>query len=106
MDINSEAIYNSHTLAPFKEDNICMTQQDNGITYFLYLAKEGETEMPESITLKSHQPAEGSVVTLLGYKDSLKWTPKEGGFVAEIPKSIRKNPPSDYVWTIKVSALK
>ncbi|KAA2219673.1 alpha-L-fucosidase [Maribacter flavus] len=105
MDINNEAIYNSHTLAPYKEDNICMTQQKDGTTYFLYLAKEGETEIPATIPIKSHRPKKGSTVTLLGYDEVLKWTPQEEGFVVNIPRSIRKNPPSNYVWTIKVSRL-
>jgi alpha-L-fucosidase len=82
-----------------------MTQQKDGTTYFLYLAKEGETEMPSSITVTSHQPAKGSMVTLLGHNGVLKWTPQGEGFVVNIPKSIRKNPPSDHVWTIKVAQL-
>lgn len=105
MDINKEAIYNSRTLAPYKKDNICMTQQQDGTTYFLYLAKDGETEMPATIHIKSHRPKKGSKVTLLGHNGVLKWTPQGEGFVVNIPKSIRKNPTSDHVWTIKVTQL-
>lgn len=106
MTINSEAIYNSNTLAPYKEDNICMTQQKNGNAYFFYLAKDKETELPATITIKSHQPANGSEVYLLGYEKALKWTAVGNGFTVNIPKSLRKNPPSNYVWTLKVSKLK
>ncbi|WP_053972175.1 alpha-L-fucosidase [Mangrovimonas sp. ST2L15] len=106
MAINSEAIYNSHTLAPYKENNICMTQQKNGNTYFFYMTNEGETQMPSSITFNSHQPIEGATVTLLGSKNPLQWEKLGSGFKVFIPKSLQNKPPSKFVWTIKVSQLK
>lgn len=106
MAINSEAIYKSHTLAPYKENNICMTQQKNGTTYFFYMTNEGETQMPSSITINSHQPIEGATVTLLGSKKPLQWEKLGSGFKVLIPKSLQNKPPSEFVWTIKVSQLK
>ena len=106
MKINSEGIYNSKVLVPYKEDNICMTQQANGNAYFFYLCEEGENSMPSEITITSNQPVKGSTVTLLGYKKALRWEKNENGFKVIIPKEIRKNPPCDYVWTIKVSEIK
>ncbi|GLR15639.1 alpha-L-fucosidase [Portibacter lacus] len=106
MDVNSEGIYESNTLAPFKEKNICMTQKENGNTYFFYMAEEDEKNMPSKISVESHQPAAGSEVTLLGYDQPLKWMKEKAGFSVEIPTTLQENPPADYVWTIKVSALK
>ncbi len=106
MGVNSEGIYNSKVLPPYKEENICMTQQDNGNAYFFYLCKEGENKMPEAISIQSHQPAEGAKVTLLGSKKSLKWEPSGDGFKVFIPKSLREQPPCDHVWTVKVSDLR
>jgi alpha-L-fucosidase len=105
MDVNSEGIYNSKAIAPFKENNICMTRQDDGTSYFFYLAEEGQSEMPKEISIKSHQPAAGASVYLLGSKKKLKWSKDGDGFKVIIPESIRKNPPCDHAWTIKVSAL-
>lgn len=105
MEINSEAIYNSKPIAPFKEVNVCMTQQENGETYFFYLAKEGELEMPEEIEVKSHQPKNDASVTLLGSNKKLKWSKMGDGFKVIIPNSLRKNPPGEYAWVIKVSDL-
>jgi alpha-L-fucosidase len=102
MAINREAIYNSHALAPYKEDNICMTQQDNGNTYFFYLAEEGATEMPAEIFIRSHQPTNGSTVHLLGETKALKWKANEEGFTVTIPKRLQQSPPCQYVWTLKV----
>jgi len=106
MDINNEAIYNSKVLPPYKESNICMTQQNNGNAYFFYLCKENESSMPDKITITSHQPKEGSRVALLGYDQPLEWNKKGDGFQVTIPKELQKNPPCNYVWTLKVSALK
>jgi len=106
MDINSEAIYNSKTLAPFKESNICMTQQENGNVYFFYMAKEDETTMPSEIIINSHQPISGSKVTLLGNSKPLSWKNQGEGFSITIPEKLQNNPPSNYVWTFKVSAVK
>ncbi|MCG8311259.1 MAG: alpha-L-fucosidase [Cytophagales bacterium] len=105
MKINSEGIYNSKPIAPFKENNICMTQQKDGTTYFFYLAKEGEIQIPGEIVVHSHKPAKGSKVTVLGSKKQLKWTDSGRGFKVKIPASLQKNPPCGYAWTIKVSKL-
>ena len=106
MKINSEGIYNSKPLLPYKENNICITQQDNGVTYFFYLAEEGETQMPEEIIINSHQPKKGASVTLLGSGKKLKWQNDGEGFKVIVPNSLRNKPPCGYAWTIKVSELK
>jgi len=105
MHVNSEAIYKTKVLAPYKEDNICMTQLDNGNSFFFYMTKEGETKMPSKIVVKSHCPVKDAKVTMLGYDKELKWKKVGKGFEVSIPSKLRKNPPSDYVWTIKVSQI-
>lgn len=106
MAVNKNAIYNTQPLAPYKEGNICMTQQPYGNAFFYYLAKEGETRMPATITIESHQPAEGAQVRLLGVDEPLKWKAKGNGFEIIIPKKLQETPPCQYVWTFSVSALK
>ncbi|MCB0280684.1 MAG: alpha-L-fucosidase [Calditrichaeota bacterium] len=105
IKINGEAIYNSSTLFPFKENNICMTKQSNGNAYFLYMANENESKIPAEITVTSQQPADGSIVTLLGYDKALDWKNTESGFKVNIPESLQNNPPCNYVWALKVSQL-
>ena len=73
MKINSEGIYNSKPLAPYKEKNLCMTQQENGNVYLFYLGAPGETELPPKIRLGSHCPEESAEVTLLGSDTPLEW---------------------------------
>ncbi|OYU95981.1 MAG: alpha-L-fucosidase [Bacteroidetes bacterium B1(2017)] len=102
MDINKEAIYNSKTLAPYKEGNICMTQQADGTRYYFYMAKEGETTLPEQITIASCDPKKGLKVSLLGSKQKLTYTNSENTLVVHIPKALQDNPPCKYVWVIMV----
>jgi alpha-L-fucosidase len=106
MKINSEGIYNSKALAPYKENNICLTQQDNGNTYFFYLCKADETELPAKIVIDSHCPTDDAQVTLLGYDKPLEWHKNaKNGCEILIPEELRKNPPSEYVWTIKMTKI-
>ena len=103
MKVNQEAIYDTEPVAPFKENNICMTQKGSS-TYFLYMAKDGE-RIPSEIVVKSHQPAKGAKVTLLGYKGNLSWKKDGNGFRVSIPSSLKNTPPCSHVWTLKVSKL-
>jgi alpha-L-fucosidase len=106
MKINDEGIYNSKVIAPYKENNICMTQKENGNTYFFYNCAPDEKEMPAKIMIISHRPKGKSKVTLLGYDKPLEWEAVEnGGCEITIPKEIRKNPPCDFVWTIKMAKI-
>jgi len=105
LKINGEAIYNSKAIAPFRENNICLTQLANGSVYFLYLATEGEKALPATVRINSLQPAKEARVTLLGSRMSLRWKKVGDGFEVSIPESLRKQLPCKYVWTIKVSRL-
>ncbi len=106
MQVNSESIYDTEPLAPYKEANICMTQKSNGNAYFFYMAKENESTIPARITVYSHQPQKGSKVYLLGHNKPLNWKIQGQGFVVDLPANLRKNKPCDYVWTLKVETIK
>lgn len=106
MKINDEGIYKSKTLKPYKESNICMTQQEDGTSYFFYLCEEGQTEMPAEIIIQSHQPKTNAKVHLLGVNNALQWEKVGEGFKVIIPEKLRNNPPCEFAWSIKVSELK
>ncbi|MGE5412381.1 MAG: alpha-L-fucosidase [Clostridiales bacterium] len=106
MDINSQAIYDSHPFAPYKEDKVCFTQLNDGTIYAIYLAGEDETKIPEKLTLKSFSPSSKSSIELLGSSAKLVWNKTNNGFEIEIPESLRLNPPCKYAWTIKISSSK
>ncbi len=104
MKVNAEAIYKTRAMAPYKENNICMTQKNDDIVYFYYMVAEEEKELPEEITIASYRPQKGAEVHLLGNSTKLKWKKKgSNGFRILVPKKVRQNPPAKYVWVFKVS---
>lgn len=106
MKVNSSAIYGTKPIAPYKENNICMTQNKEGQVFLFYLAKEGEDTMPSEIIVKSLTPKKGAKVKLLGSGVDLKWKSLPEGFKISVPKKLRKNPTSNYAWVFKVSGIK
>lgn len=106
MKINSSAIYETNAIAPFKENNICLTQNKNGSVNFIYLAEEGEDTIPAEIILKSINPDKGAKIKLLGAKGNLKWKRQDEGFKVIIPEKLRNNPPSKYAWVFYISKIK
>ncbi|MEN8202762.1 MAG: alpha-L-fucosidase [Bacteroidota bacterium] len=102
MDVNSEAIYGTRFIAPYKEGNVCLTSKED-IIYAIYLAGKDETVPPARITLESIQPGAKSVITMLGHKGRLKWKREEKGFSVEIPEKIRNNPASKHAWVLKIT---
>ncbi len=106
MNVNSSAIYNTKPIAPFKENNICMTQNKGGNVFLFYLAEEGEYKIPSEIIVKSINPKKGTRISMLGSKKRLKWEKLEAGFKVKIPEELRNNLPSKYAWTLKIEAVK
>ncbi|MDX5583475.1 MAG: alpha-L-fucosidase [Aureibaculum sp.] len=106
MKVNSSAIYNTKPITPFKENNICMTQNKGGNIFLFYLAEEGEYKIPSEIIVKSINPKKGTRISMLGSKKRLKWDKLEAGFKVKIPEELRNNLPSKYVWTLKIEAVK
>jgi alpha-L-fucosidase len=106
IQVNSEAVYGSRPIAPYKEGNVCMTRQNNANVFFLYLAGENESAIPREIRVSSHRPAEGAQVTVLGSNSNLPWKADGSGFVVTIPNDLRVHPPCRYAWTIKVSSVR
>ncbi len=105
MAVNSSAIYNTKPIAPFKENNICMTQNKKGNVFLFYLEKEGENKIPSEIVVKSINPKKGTRITMLGSSKRLKWTKLTTGFKVLIPESLRNNLPSKYAWTLKIENI-
>ena len=106
MKINGEAIYGTRPVAPYKENNICLTKKGSYV-YAIYLDREeNETlkELPGSITLQSVKPVPGSAIHLLGIKEALEWQRSDGGIRINIPESLRQSPPCKYAYTFRIQA--
>ncbi|WP_372793464.1 alpha-L-fucosidase [Lutibacter sp.] len=105
MKVNSAAIYNTKPIAPFKENNICMTQNKEGNVFLFYMAEEGENQIPSEFIVKSINPKKGTKISLLGSNYQLKWEKLETGFKVVIPENLRNNLPSKYAYTLKIEAV-
>ncbi len=73
MKVNSEAIYYSRPIAPYKEGKVCFTQLKDGTTYAIYLADENENSLPEKINLQNIVHQLNSKIELLGTNQNIKW---------------------------------
>ncbi|RZL12805.1 MAG: alpha-L-fucosidase [Pedobacter sp.] len=72
MKINSDAIYNTMPVAPFKDKNVCFTQNIDGSTYAVYLIPEAQ--IPAGKISIENPPVKPIRVTMLGSKEVLKFT--------------------------------
>jgi alpha-L-fucosidase len=102
MKVNSEAIYATRAIAPYKEGKVCITRKGDKTLYIYYMAAEGES-MPSTISMSAFSLPAGAKVKMLGTDSSLKWKKEGTGFLINIPEKIRKSPPSDYVWVLKAT---
>ena len=100
MRVNSSAIYGTRAIPPYKEGNICFTSLPDGTVNAVYLAGEGETAPPATITISSLRPEPRSEVRMLGVDRPLRWEVSGGGIVIQVPASVRRGPPCEHAWTL------
>jgi alpha-L-fucosidase len=101
MEINNEAIYGTRAMAPYKEGQVCYTKKDDTV-YAIYLSNEGETGLPETITLPSINSDKITSIRLLENGAVLRWTESNQGVMIKIPKSYQKSLVGKYAWVIKI----
>jgi len=102
MKINSEAIYGTRPMPPYKEGKIGMSKK-GADTYFYYFADKEEHELPAQIIINPILSKDNITVTMLGNKGKLKWEKSSDGIEIIIPEKVRHNPPCKYVWVFKVN---
>ena len=106
MTVNSQAIYETRAIAPYKTDNICLTQNVvDGVVYAIYLADEGEFGLPVNVRVNGVLPAETASVSLLGTERELEWQVDDTGFTVVIPAGISEALPCDDAWTLRISEV-
>lgn len=103
MKVNSEAIYGTRAIAPYTDGKIRLTQAKDSSVYAIYLADEGETELPRYITMSRLVPAPSATLTLLGTGKTLTWEKSGTGFVAHVPAGLK--PPSEFAWVVRISKV-
>jgi alpha-L-fucosidase len=104
MKVNGEAIYATRAVAPYSEGKIRLTRAKDGAVYAIYLADEGETELPRTLSMMTLSPADGATITLVGPGTRLRWERSGTGFTAHVPSGVK--PPARYAWAFRVSAVR
>ena len=95
MNVNSEAIYGTRAIAPYREGKICYTRKKNtDRIYAIYLADEDESRLPEKIILKSICPAGKSKVKTMAGGRELKWKRTGQGTEITVPRNLEAIPPN------------
>jgi len=105
MKVNGNAIYATRPIAPYKERNICFTQNKNMSVNAIYLAAKEETTLPATVKIKGLKPAPKASIQLLGYSKGLKWKTENGETTITIPAALQKSPPCKYAWSFLISAV-
>ncbi|RPD98812.1 alpha-L-fucosidase [Aureibaculum marinum] len=105
INVNGTAIYNTKPIAPYKEKNICFTQNKKENVFFFYLADDNERTIPNEIIVESITPKKGTKITMLGADKRLKWEKLNKGFKVIIPEKLRNKPTSKYAWTFKIDKI-
>ncbi|MGI6338585.1 MAG: alpha-L-fucosidase [Bacteroidales bacterium] len=102
MKVNSEAIYGTRALEPYKEGKVCISKKGDRTIYIYYMAEEGEP-VPSTIGMTTYSLPAGAKVTMLGTGTPLSWKKNGKGFTVTMPERLRKSPPSKYVWVMKAT---
>ena len=102
MKVNSEAIYGTRAIAPYREGKVCIAAKEKDVFYIYYMADAGE-KMPSKIGMTTFNLPAGAKVQMLGSNQTLRWERSGTGFLINIPEKVRKSPPSKYVWVMKVT---
>jgi len=102
MKTNSEAIYKTRPIAPYKEAKVGFTSLSDGTVYAIYLADEDENNPPATIQLYSQTPGPGTKIQMLGVPGGLKWEKAGKGMLIHVPDAIVKNPPCKHAWIFKI----
>ena len=88
MKINSEAIYGTKAIIPYKFDNICITTNTDGSIYLIYLVEDGQTGIPSQIKFPGHDK-NNLTVRILGMNTELEWSKQDDGINILIPENLK-----------------
>ncbi len=99
MRINSEAIYDTRSIAPYRVANVCFTQKADTI-YAIYLSDKGQDTMPQKIAIPAITGFDS--VRLLGSDTHIHATANEKGLELIIPEPLRMSPPCKHAWTFEI----
>jgi len=102
MKVNSEAIYGTRAVAPYREGRVCISVKGDHTIYIYILADEDES-LPAKAVMTNFALPEKARINMLGSTTRLKWQKAGNGFAVSIPEGLRTSPPTKYVSVLKVT---
>ncbi len=105
MAVNAEAIHGTRAIAPYKDGQVAFTRRD--AVYAIYVGKDENDSLPETISFSGIRPAAGSAMFLLGSQEPLKWrTDDNGKTTINVHAAVRQSPPCRHAWVFKMIVSK
>ena len=107
MKVNSEAIYDTRPVAPYREGNMAYTRNRfTGAVYATYLTDDAKDKLPSAVMLDNVSPANNATVKILGHNQKLEWRSVGKGCIVEMPQKLIKSLKGSSGYVFKVSATK
>ncbi|MBT8307623.1 MAG: alpha-L-fucosidase, partial [Maribacter sp.] len=102
MAVNSEAIYGTKAMEPYKLDNICLTSKADGTIYLIYLVGNEQEKLPSKITFPNLSFPKNASIHVLGSNTQLIWSNNEAGIDVNIPGNLKKSLLDKSAFVIKI----
>lgn len=103
MQVNSAAIYGTRPRSPYCQNNLRFTEKGPGECCLVYLAGEGEQELPREIRVDDFEIPASSKITLLGTPYDLKWRQDAATIWIAIPEDVAQHPPCKHAWIFRIT---
>ena len=101
MKVNDEAIYGTTSIAPYKQDNICITTKSDGSIYLIYLMEEGQKDLQSELKF-SIDVRENAKVSILGMNAKLKWTRSNKEIRIRLPANLKSKLLGTNAFVVKI----
>jgi alpha-L-fucosidase len=92
MKVNSEAIYGTRPLPPYKVGDTCLTRKGD-TAYAIHLLPDGQSTLPESIRLTGVNPKPSSRIRLLGSRAAVTWEMQGDTLAIHLPPGLKAPTP-------------
>jgi len=107
MKVNSEAIYDTRPVAPYREGNMAYTRNRfTGAVYATYLTDDAKDKLPSAVMLDNVSPENNATIKILGHNQKLEWRSVGKGCIVEVPQKLIKSLKGSSAYVFKVSATK
>ncbi len=104
MKMNSQAIYGTRALEPYRKGQLCFTMKKaEKKIYAIYLNSDNEKSLPEALLLPQFEIGRGAKMSLLAFGQQLKWKKTKEGIIVQIPEEWRIKLKKEDAWVVEIN---